>query len=331
MTRVAVIGAGVAGLACASELLDRGVEVEVFERSSEIGQGACSWYAGGMLAPYCERESAEPEVESLGLRAIPWWKRHIGEVVERGSLVLSPRRDQAELRRFARLTREHQWLESAADIEAVEADLAGAFESALLFPDEAHIDPRQALGDLCAYIREHGGQVHFESEVSAAETTADMVIDCRGFAAAGDLPGLRGVKGEMLLLHSREIRLSRPVRLLHPRYPVYVVPRREGEFMVGATMIESGERGRISALSMLELLSAAYALDSRFGEAEIREIGVDVRPAFADNLPALRRRDNVIYVNGLFRHGFLLGPAMAERAADAVLDEARFRELPLCA
>ena len=121
------------------------------------------------------------------------------------------------------------------------------------------------------------------------------------------------------------------MRLLHPRYPVYIVPRGDGRFMVGATMIESGERGRISALSMLELLSAAYALDSRFGEAEIVETGVDVRPAFADNLPALQRRDHVICVNGLFRHGFLLGPALAEQAADAVLDEERFRSLPRCA
>ena len=77
----------------------------------------------------------------------------------------------------------------------------------------------------------------------------------------------------MLLLQLQELHLSRPVRLLHPRLPVYVVPRGAGLFMVGATMLESDDDARISARSMLELLSAAYALHPAFGEAHILEIG----------------------------------------------------------
>ncbi len=60
---------------------------------------------------------------------------------------------------------------------------------------------------------------------------------------------------------------------------------------------------------MLELLSAAYALHPAFGEAEIVEIGTGVRPAFPDNLPRIRWYGDTLYVNGLFRHGFLLAPA----------------------
>ena len=129
-----------------------------------------------------------------------------------------------------------------------------------------------------------------------------------------------GVKGEMLLLRSDDIRLSRPVRLLHPRIPLYIVPRADGLFMVGATMVESGERRRISARAMLELLGAAYALHPAFAEAEVVEIGTDARPAFPDNLPRLTRRGRVIHVNGLYRHGFLLSPAMARMATEAVLN-----------
>ncbi len=90
--------------------------------------------------------------------------------------------------------------------------------------------------------------------------------------------------------------------------------------MVGATMIESSARSRISARSMLELLGAAYALHPAFAEAEIVETGTDARPAFPDNLPRLVRRGRVLHVNGFYRHGFLLSPAMARMAADAVLD-----------
>jgi glycine oxidase len=146
------------------------------------------------------------------------------------------------------------------------------------------------------------------------------VIDCRGLSAADRLPDLRGVKGEMLLLHAPEVALSRPVRLLHPRFPLYVVPRGAGIYMLGATQIESQERGRASVRSVLDLLNAAFALHPAFGEAEIVEIGVDARPAFPDNLPRIGRIGDRFYLNGLFRHGFLLAPALAAMLADKLLD-----------
>ncbi|MDA3858146.1 MAG: FAD-dependent oxidoreductase, partial [Roseovarius sp.] len=110
------------------------------------------------------------------------------------------------------------------------------------------------------------------------------------------------------------------IRLVHPRFPLYLLPRGDGVFMLGATQIESGERGRASVRSVMELLSAAYALHPAFGEAELLEIGTDARPAFADNLPRIRRYGRTIYVNGLFRHGFLLSPALARMAVDLVVD-----------
>jgi glycine oxidase len=117
------------------------------------------------------------------------------------------------------------------------------------------------------------------------------------------------------------------VRLIHPRYPVYIVPRGGGRFMIGATMIETEEKGRITARSMLELLGAAYAVHPAFGEAEIIETGADLRPAFSDNLPRIRMVDRVLHVNGLFRHGFLLAPALARRVAQIVLEGAHIPEL----
>jgi glycine oxidase len=137
------------------------------------------------------------------------------------------------------------------------------------------------------------------------------------------LSDLRGVKGEMVVLRCPDVRLTRPVRLLHPRLPLYLVPRGDGVYMLGATVIEASERGRVTARALLELLSAAYALHPAFAEAEIVEIGADARPAFPDNLPRIRRRGAVIYVNGLYRHGFLLAPALARRVADLALEGQR--------
>jgi len=96
--------------------------------------------------------------------------------------------------------------------------------------------------------------------------------------------------------------------------------------MVGATMIESDDAGPISARSLMELLNAAYALHPAFGEARVAELGVGVRPAYPDNLPRVTVEGNRISVNGFYRHGFLLAPAMAGQVAAILTDSTPNRE-----
>jgi glycine oxidase len=315
---IIVIGAGVAGLTCALELAQRGFAVEVAERSKALGECACSWMAGGMLAPWCERATTEPEVAEWGAPSIAWWAEHIPQTVRNGSLVVAQARDAPDLTRFAARTERFEWLD-ADRIAALEPDLAGRFRCALFFPDEAHLDPRRTLAALAARLQELGVAIRFGVELMPQEARADIVVDCRGLGARDALPDLRGVRGEMVVVRAPDVGLQRPVRLLHPRLPLYIVPRGEGLFMIGATMIESERRGPITVRSAVELLNAAYTLHPAFGEAEIVEFGADLRPAFPDNLPQLRRSGHVLHANGLFRHGFLLAPALARRAADAVL------------
>jgi glycine oxidase len=315
--RVTVIGAGVAGLVSALELAERGADVEVIERGAHLGERACSWSAGGMLAPWCERESAEPAVADLGQAALDWWPRHHPETARNGTLVVAAARDTGELDRFARRTERFERL-GTERIGELEPDLAGRFHKALFFPEEAHLDPRQALATLSDKLAAMGVPIRFGVDASQVSIAADHVLDCRGFAARDTLLDLRGVRGEMLIVRSRDVTLSRPVRFLHPRIPLYVVPRADGLFMIGATMIESAGQGPVTARSAVELLSGAYALHPAFGEAEIIEIHADVRPAFPDNLPRIVERGRTIHLNGLYRHGFLLAPALARRAAQAV-------------
>lgn len=325
--RVRIVGAGVAGLTCAHAFARRGARVTLVDRNAGSGRG-CSWYAGGMLAPWCERESAEPIIVELGLESQAYWREAVPDVPNEGSLVLAQPRDLPDLRRFARRTDHYEWLDGTA-IAALEPDLDGRFDQGLFFPSESHLEPRKALAALTRRLTdEFGVEMTFEADGFAPEADdADVVVDCRGLAARDELTDLRGVKGEMLVLYSTEVSLKRPVRMLHPRIPVYIVPRGDGHFMIGATSIENDERGRVTGRSMLELLGAVYALHPAFGEAEIVEIGADVRPAFPDNLPRLRRRGKTIYVNGLYRHGFLAAPALARRAAELAFDGTHFPEV----
>lgn len=319
--KVAVVGAGVAGLCCATELQVQGAQVMLYERSEAIGSQACSWFAGGMLAPWCERENADEAVLQHGKSALHWWRQHTDCLQEAGSLVVASARDNVDLKYFSKRTSGYQWQDADA-LSALEPDLAGRFMRGLFFSAEAHLNPRDAINYLAKRLVDKGAQLHLSTLVEPEELDADVVLDCRGYSARDNCKGMRGVKGEMLILRSEEVALQRPVRLLHPRIPLYIVPRANHHYMVGATMIENAQRRRFSARSMLELLGAAYALHPAFAEAEIIETGVDVRPAFEDNLPRLRRRGRVLQVNGLYRHGFLLGPALAKMAAYAALNPA---------
>jgi glycine oxidase len=135
-----------------------------------------------------------------------------------------------------------------------------------------------------------------------------------------DWQQLRGVRGEVARVHAPDVTLSRPTRLIHPRYPIYIAPKPNGLFVIGATEIESNDRSPPSVRSTLELLSAAYAVHPGFGEGRILEITTQCRPTLPDNLPAMRvtvshpQTPKVLAINGLYRHGFMISPALLDVA-----------------
>lgn len=321
--RVLVKGAGVAGLTAAFELAGRGASVKVAEVRPGIG-GNASWAAGGMLAPWCERESAEQPVLDLGLSAADWWDAVLpGQLTRAGTLVVAAPRDVSELDRFASRSSGHRGV-GAEEIARLEPDLTSRFQRGLFFPGEAHLDPRRAMAALHDKLVAMGVDFRFATDGQGLRGFK-YEVDCRGIAANDAT--LRGVRGEMLILRAPDISLTRPVRLLHPRFPLYIVPRADHHFMIGATMIESDDIGPVTVRSMMELMSAACALHPAFGEAAIVETSVGVRPAFADNLPRIEVLGNGVAINGLYRHGFLLSPAMARQAADILFNHDKLAEL----
>ena len=306
---VSIIGAGVAGAWQALLFAQAGHDVTLHERSDEAMMLSTSHWAGGMLAPYCEAEAAEPIISRLGLQALDLWRRELPDTPFNGSLVVAHSRDRNDFERFARLTTGHSRLDARALAE-LEPSLEGRFRDGLYFAAEGHVEPRRVLPKLHEKIIAAGGTIKFNSE-PVPDDIEGIVIDCRGIAARDVEPELRGVKGELILIETSEVKQARPVRLIHPRWPLYVIPRDDNLFMLGATSIEAEDAG-VSVRSALELLGAAYAVHPAFAEARIVEFGSGLRPAYPDNLPRIAIRDRKIAVNGLYRHGFLLAPALAE-------------------
>ena len=163
----------------------------------------------------------------------------------------------------------------------------------------------------------------------------DWVFDARGLGAKEHFKDLRDVRGEVFWLETKDINIKRPTRLLHPRYKIYIVPRENGcegielehckeckisqafgtkRYIVGATQIESEDNSPVSVRSTLELLSAVFTVHPNFGEARIVNTQTNCRPAFKDNLPHIENENGLTRINGLYRHGYLLAPAIVEKA-----------------
>jgi glycine oxidase len=238
----------------------------VFEAGPSRSASGASWFAGGMLAPWCERESAEAAVVELGRLSADWWDAALPGLVQRhGTLVVAPPRDAAELGRFASRTTALTG-STATCIATLEPDLEGRFRQGPLLHARRHISTRRAaLSRLHGRLGEAGVPLPLRrrrnpqrrsttSSTAPAWRRATFFRPCAVCAA------------RCFICETQDVRLSRPVRLLHPRIPLYVVPRGDGRFMVGATMIESDDRGPVTARSLMELLNAAYALHPAFGE-----------------------------------------------------------------
>ena len=132
MINVNIIGSGVAGLCVATELIKKNVQITIIDKSEVPGPDSCSWWAGGMLAPWCEGESTEKIVVELGQESIPWWAKNVQGVVEKGSLVVALSRDQSDLLRFQRRTNNYTILKNE-EVNQLEPDLKEKFKTDLFF------------------------------------------------------------------------------------------------------------------------------------------------------------------------------------------------------
>ena len=329
--RCVVLGAGLMGRLLAHSLTVQGHQVRVFEAQGPDAQGAAARVAASMLAPLAESAITELPVVRMGQHSLQRWPALLAQLPapvffqREGTVIVWHRQDASDAKRFAdklQATR-LQMPELAApqalqqpELAALEPSLANKFNQGLWLPQEGQLDNRQLLDALLQALTHSSAELQWHSSVSPEDfqpSDADWVLDCRGLGAKPQWAGLRGVRGEVLRLHAPEVGISRPVRLIHPRYPLYIAPKENGVFVVGATEIETDDVSPASVRSTLELLSAVYSVDSGFAEARILEINTQARPTLPDNLPAIHApRPGVLQINGLYRHGFLIAPAMLD-------------------
>lgn len=335
MTDIAVLGGGLLGRLSAWHLARAGYQVSLYEKDGAAGEGSAAYIAAAMLAPLAESVDAPPEVVSLGRRSLPLWRDFVAELPQpvffrqNGSLIVWHSQDrplsvqfQQHLARHAPDCPPEIW--SAQQIAEHESQLAGRFQTACFLPGEGQLDNRQTLLALAAALEQHGAACHWHSRADAAslQQADGWLLDCRGFggktswnAAVGSR--LRGVRGEVARVWAPEVALTRPVRLLHPRYPLYIAPKPNHVFVIGATQIESEDDSPVSVRGGLELFSALYAVHPAFGEARLLETASGLRPTLNHDNPEIRYcpHRRIVAANGLFRHGFMIGPAVADALA----------------
>ena len=333
--RIGIAGAGLLGRLLAFELAQTGHEVQVFDPATDGAQrGAAGWTAAGMLSPTAELECANAEVFSLGLRSLQRWPELLNslrrpvEFHQRGSLLLAHPVDGGAAQRVITLLQSKAPAEhapqalSATALRQLEPCISTKIQAWLL-PREGCIHTVEAMLTLADSASELGVRWHWQQAVSAVlpgqlKTARgaqhfDWCFDVRGTGAAPTWP-VRGVRGEVFWLDAPGLQLQRPLRLLHPRYRVYIVPRAGQRVVVGASEIESEDRSPVSLRSTVELLTAAHSVLPELAEARLVHSESNLRPALPDNLPRWHSEAGLTRINGLFRHGWLIAPALVDQA-----------------
>lgn len=320
---IAVLGAGIMGLCAAYFMQKADADITLYDAAGFPANNA-SYIAGGMLAPYSEIDHMGEDYLPACFAAIDLWAEietalHSDiEFQQSQSYIVAHPEDQHSLERFQSYLPQGDKNISQISLKAA-APMLSKFQTAVCLKGEASLHPAKTMSALCDHL---SARITLKQEnITPHDITSDYahIIDCRGMGAQSDLAQighcLRGVKGETLIVRNPEFSLPCPVRLMHPRYPLYIVPREDSHFMIGASVIETSDSTGTSLQSAMELMSALYSLHPSFGDAEIVDIAANIRPAFDDNIPQIITDKNIIHCNGLFRHGYLMAPIMAEITA----------------
>ena len=351
---IVIVGAGLLGSLIAWRLARENPQLRgklrVLEKSPRHQLQSAANTAAAMVAPFAERNVCEAELFALGKTSLTLWPQLLhqlqqdsGEAIaygQNGSLVVAHQADLSELRQFRQemtafglMADDCCQAVNRSQIQQLEPGVNREFQQGFFLPQEMHLDNRSLLPLLHCEAEKLGVEFQFDCDVAdeylLQQSENLLVFDCRGVGAkqslAGDDYQLRGVRGEVCWIETTEVKITRPVRLLHPRYHLYLVPKGQTEqgayrYILGATEIESEDTSPVSVRSQLEMLSALYCLSPALAEARIIETDVNLRPAFPDHKPeVIRAADNLYRLNGLFRHGYLLAPAFLQQFESRLL------------
>lgn len=348
---VLVVGAGVIGLAVAYELLLRGRSVAVVDRGRP-GSGATQ-AAGGMLAPISEAASESPLLLDFASDSLGRYGAFVRGLEERTGMACGyrtdgtlwaalDRDDRAELRHAAaNLAGKGLAVDEldGASMHALEPHLSPRVISGLRIPGDHQVDPRRLSCALERAVLLLQGSIHSGVTIDEVVAHGDRVRGVRGRCADGQSfeaegrevvlaagawsvngirsplshIGLRPVKGQLLRLRGAKL-LTRVVRT--PR--AYLVPREDGELLVGASLEEAGFDTTPTAGAVRDLLRHGWEVLPGIDELELAEVSVGLRSAVDDHLPVIGASEiaGLFLAFGHFRNGVLLAPGTAHHLAD---------------
>ena len=350
---LAIIGAGLLGRLSALMLKRQGYDVTLIDKDDQQGKQSSAYAAAGLLTPLGEAMHAPADIVSMGFESLALWPSIIASLEEHvffqqdGSLMVSHEQDKPELIRHQHFLEKHYPSHeirslNRRDLLALEPEIGRSFSTGIFLPCEGQIGNRRLIKALTTELLKAGVSWYSSALVQTLShqescatirmqhldgthktVKADAVIDCRGIGACqphspAPLSGLRAVRGELFQLYAPDVNLNRPIRLMHPRYQLYIAPKSHGFYVVGATEIESNDMSPMTVRSAMELLSAAYSVHPGFAEANIRQHVSHCRPAFSDNRPKCFWKNNILHVNGLYRHGFLIAPVIVNQIVDHI-------------
>lgn len=347
---VLVVGGGVIGLWIAFRTARAGATVTVVDPAP--GRGA-SWTAAGMLAPVTEYGYGEDALLTLNLAAAAGYPAAVSDLTQAAGMELGYRAcgaievawDSADLAGLRQLDARRASLGLATrlldrrEVRRLEPGLAPGLPGGVLAVDDHQVDPRRMTAALVRALEASGvrfvqatvtelvqtaGRVTGVATDRGGRLSAAAVVLAAG-AASGRLPGLapavqvpvRPVKGQTLRLRTREPVLERMVRGRVRGVPVYVVPRADGEVVVGASSEEAGFDDQPRTGAVHDLLRDATLLVPGLAETEWVEVSTGLRPGTPDNGPVVgwTAVDGLLVATGHYRNGVLLAPLTASTVA----------------
>ena len=331
--KIGIVGAGLIGSLLATRLFSHGYQVKIFEQDSadETSHTSPAFIAAGMLSQYTESISGGNLIFEMGDASIALWEKYLCEmdipqaVAKNGSLILTHRLHKDELCHFINKIKQSTNLSSfystcdKITIQQLEPELS-SYSNGIFINDEANLNAPCVLQQLRNTLIKIQA-IQFNAKIDSITNSTiifnqklhefDFVIDCTGVNSML-FNNIRGIRGEIITVYAPNVNITRPIRLFHPKHSIYIVPYPNNTYVIGATEIESNDLSNLSIRSAIELLTYATTIHRGFWEARITNFSTNVRPTLPNNLPQIKVHNKLIAINGLYRHGFLVSPAIVE-------------------
>lgn len=345
--KIAIIGAGVTGRLTALRLIPYGCDLTLLEAQSFDNPINATAISAGLIAPLSESIHTGPEAVRLGLKSQTLWPDILSQLHEldphhrtvsyqsNGTLAISfPEEQECLLRHQAKLLetvpehRESIKMLYNDEVMAIEPELA-RFETAVFIKGEGNICNTQFLEASNRAIRKNVAIVDhwaLKGDGTELQKKYDWIIDCRGAGAVqahthaeNGNNTLMSVRGEVIRVQTKNVHLSRPIRVIQQRFTIFIAPKPNNIYVVGATDLDKHGAHAVTVRSSLDLLSAIYSLHPGFADAEIIEAIAGQRALYKHRKPEVLVRDNIISINGLNRQGWMTAPALVEQILPIVI------------